>query len=302
MSSLKVAVLGPGAIGGLVAGLLARDGHRVLCIGRQGTVDALRLHGLIIRSNLFGEFSVPVEAKTDLREPVDLCIVATKATSLSSALSRVPPQFLSEGLVVPFLNGIDHIAVLRERYPGDRVVPATIRTESALAEAGVVLQKSPFAAIELANPASTRGGIASLAAVLTHAGLDVSLRDDETAMLWGKLGFLAPMALLTTHKQAPVGVVRRKWRKELVALVSEVAMVARSEGAPGVESVVLELLDQVPASMQSSMQKDAMAGRPVEIESIGGVVVRTAVRHGMAVPETARVVEAIRARYPLPEE
>jgi len=299
-SQWRVAVLGPGAIGGLLAGLLARDGHRVVCIGRQATVDALRIHGLTVHSNLFGEFTVPVEAQTDLRGSVDVCLFATKATSLESALARVPPPVLGKGLIVPFLNGIEHLALLRKGYPADRVVPATIRAESVLVTAGVVLHTSPFASVELASNEAASDGIATLAAQLTHSGIDVNLRDDETAMLWGKLCFLAPLALLTTDKQAPVGNVRGEWRNELVALVAEVASVARAEGAPADERGVLELLDQVPASMQSSMQKDAIAGRPVEIDAIGGVVVRAAVRHGIAVPTTARIVEEIRARYGRP--
>jgi len=296
-SLLRVAVLGPGAIGGLLAGLLARDGHRVVCIGRQATVDALREHGLTVRSNLFGEFTVPVEAHTDLRESVDVCLVATKATSLESALTRVPPSVLGKGLIVPFLNGIEHVALLRKRYPADSVVPATIRAESVLSTTGVILHTSPFASVELASNEAASGHIATLAPQLTHSGIEVNVRDDETAMLWGKLCFLAPLALLTTVKQAPVGNVREEWRNELIALVAEVASVARAEGALGDERSVLELLDQVPASMQSSMQKDAVAGRPVEIDAIGGVVVRAAARHGIAVPVTALLVEEVRSRY-----
>src|SRR5205823_2185459 len=91
---LTVAVLGPGGVGGLLAALLARGGHRVICLGGEDTVQVLRDNGIQVRSRQFGEFSARVEADTVLREPVDLCLVAVKHTTLAQALDRVPAQYL----------------------------------------------------------------------------------------------------------------------------------------------------------------------------------------------------------------
>ncbi len=114
----------------------------------------------------------------------------------------------------------------------------------------------------------------------------------------GKLNFLAPLALLTAHERAPAGVVRDRRRDDFTAVVAEVAAVARAEGAPADEQGVLQFLDRVPADMQSSMQRDAAAGRPLELDAIGGAVVRAAARHAIPVPVTARLVRDLDARYP----
>ncbi|HEX8931358.1 MAG TPA: 2-dehydropantoate 2-reductase N-terminal domain-containing protein, partial [Actinomycetota bacterium] len=89
-ASQRVAILGPGGIGGLLAGLLARDGDQVTCIATPRTAEHLREHGVEVRSGRFGDFRVPVGAATRLETPVDVCYVAVKATSLDEALEEVP--------------------------------------------------------------------------------------------------------------------------------------------------------------------------------------------------------------------
>src|SRR5690242_19858791 len=99
---LTVAVLGPGGIGGLLAALLARTGHRVICLAGEETAKTLATDGIQVRSGLFGDFTARVEADTELREPVDACLITVKHTSLGAALDRLPPTALGDGLVVPF--------------------------------------------------------------------------------------------------------------------------------------------------------------------------------------------------------
>jgi 2-dehydropantoate 2-reductase len=298
---MNVAVLGPGGVGGLLAALLSRRGDRVVCIARPSTCERLLADGISVRSKRFGDFKASVEAASELRSPVDVCFVAVKATELGSALDRVSRDALGNALIVPFLNGVEHVAALREKY-GEAVVPATIRVEATRVSPGLIEQASPFAFIELAlagGADAARGqNIRSLAHHLVAAGLDVEIRSDEALMLWGKLGFLAPLALLTTHEKTSAGQVRTKHRSSLLSVVHEVAEVARRAGAPIDEQATLKLFDSVPASMQSSMQKDAAAGRTTEIEAIGGAILRAAKRHGVEVPLTSKLVANIRSRQP----
>ena len=297
---MKAAVLGPGGVGGLLAALLARQGDRVVCIARPSTSERLLADGIAVKSKRFGDFKASVEAAPELRSPVDVCFVAVKASELGSALDRVSRRSLGNALIVPFLNGVEHIAALREKY-GEAVVPATIRVEATRVSPGVIEQASPFAFIELGLPGSdaARGqNLRSLAKHLVAAGLDVEIRSDEALMLWGKLGFLAPLALLTTHEKTTAGEVRTKHRSSLLGVIHEVAEVARAAGAPIDEQATLKLFDSVPESMQSSMQKDAAAGRATEIEAIGGAILRAAERLAVEVPVTTKLVADIRKSQP----
>jgi 2-dehydropantoate 2-reductase len=297
---LRVAVLGPGGVGGLIAGLLARAGDRVVCVAGVDTAAILQRDGITVRSGQFGTFTSKVSAVATLSTPVNVCLITVKATNLDEALERVPPPQLGDALVVPLLNGIDHVAKLRQRYPVDHVVPATIRVETTRVAPGVVEHTSPFTAIQLSRGRShEHATVEHFAEHLRRAGADVGLRDDETTMLWDKLAFLAPLALLTTHKSASAGTVRTQHRAELLSVIHEVCMVATRDGASVHESAVIDLFDGLPETMQSSMQRDAAAGREIELEAIGGAILRAAERHGVAVPTTRRLVDDLRDREPL---
>ena len=299
--TLSVAVLGPGGVGGLLAALLARAGNAVEVLASESTARAIAERGFRVESKQFGDFSVPVRSSVRLKSRVDVCLIAVKNTQLTHALERVPAHALGNGLVVPFLNGIDHLQVLRGVYPPSSVVAATIRVETARLEPGVIRHLSPFASIQIAPSVANRDRVERLAAQLTAAGFDVLIRDDEVSMLWDKLSFLAPFALLTTHERGNAGAIRTRRRDDALAVISEVAAVAAAEGAEIDAEAVVRALDSVPEAMESSMQRDQAAGRPLEIDAIGGVVVRRAALAGVEVPVTARIVEELGTKRPRAE-
>ncbi|MGW3443086.1 ketopantoate reductase family protein [Streptomyces sp. NPDC001076] len=291
---LTVAVLGPGGVGGLLAALLSRAGHRVLCLSGEETARTLRTTGIHIRSAQFGEFTAPVDADTALREPVDACLITVKATALDAALTRIPPAALGDALLVPFLNGVEHPALLRTHYAPDRVAPSVIRVESTRTAPGVIEHTSPFAEIDLAGAKVPRPRLEALAEALTAAGPATRVQEDETTALWAKMAFLAPFALLTTCYALPLGEARTRHREELASLVAETAAVSRACGAPVDPAQALARYDAFPPATKSSMQRDAEAGRPLELDAIGGALLRAADRHGVPVPVTARIVRELR--------
>jgi 2-dehydropantoate 2-reductase len=289
---MRFAVLGPGGVGGLMAALLARAGDTVEVLAGESTAREIVDGGIRVESKRFGDFTASVRAAPQLSEPVDAVMVTVKATQLEEAIKRVPPQALAGALVIPFLNGLDHVEVLRRVYPPAQVVPAAIRIESARARPGLIRHTSQLAGIEI-GPAAEQ-----VAAHLRAAGFDVRIRADEKVMLWEKFVFLAPMALLTTDARANVGTVRTKRRKDLTALLGEVSMVSRADGVHIDPAAILRFIDAVPGSMETSMQRDQAAGRPLELDALGGALLRRAEAAGIEAPVTRRLVAEIRARSP----
>jgi 2-dehydropantoate 2-reductase len=288
--TLRVAVLGPGAVGGLVGALLARQGHAVTCLAGAGTAAHIERHGLRLTSDRYGEVTARAHGAELLDEPVDVCLVTPKSTRLGEALARVPAATLGDAVAVPLLNGLEHMTLLRQRYPDARVVAGAIRVVASRTAPGEVRHEGALAAVQLGP------GADELADALSGAGLDVSVRPDEAGLLWDKLAFLAPVALLTTLLDAPLGAVREQLPDDLRALVEEVAAVARAEGAQADAAATLAFMATVPAGMTSSLQRDTAAGHETELDAIGGAVLRAAERHGVDVPVTTRVVEHLRAR------
>jgi 2-dehydropantoate 2-reductase len=290
VETLRVAVLGPGGVGGLLGTLLARQGHAVTCLAGADTAAHIERHGLRLISDRYGEVTAPVRGAEVLSEPVDVLLVTPKATRLEEALDRVPATVLGDAVVVPLLNGLEHMALLRQRYPDARVVAGAIRVVASRTSPGVIRHEGTLAAVELAP------GAEALADALAGAGIDVADRPDEAGLLWDKLAFLAPVALLTTTLDAPLGDVREQLGDELRALVEEVAAVARAEGAQADAEATLAFMETVPAGMTSSLQRDTAAGHETELEAIGGAVLRAAERRGVDVPVTTRVVDHLRTR------
>jgi 2-dehydropantoate 2-reductase len=159
--------------------------------------------------------------------PGDVLWVASKAAQLDAALELAPADRVGHAAVVPLLNGVDHVAVLRARY--DHVLAAVIYVESERLEPGLVRQPTPFARV-VVGPGSRQDEIAD---ELRGAGFEVALASDEPTLLWEKLALLAPLALTTTARGAPVGVVQADpdWNARLVGCHDEAAAVAIAEGA-----------------------------------------------------------------------
>jgi 2-dehydropantoate 2-reductase len=293
---LSLAVLGPGGVGGFLAAVMAREGSSVLVVAGHETSRVIAQHGLQLESKRFGNFEVSVQTSERLTRTVDACFVTVKATQLSDALGRLPASAIGQGLVIPFLNGLEHIDILRSVYPPGSVVAATIRIETTKIGPGVIRHTSPFAAVELAASEDNRERVESIAQHMIAAGLDARVRDDELATLWDKFALLGPIALLTTHEYGNVGSIRTKRRKDAIALIREVAAVAGADGVSIDPEAVLRLLDSVPESMESSMQRDQAAGRPLELDALGGALLRRADKAGVGVPVTRRIVDELESR------
>jgi 2-dehydropantoate 2-reductase len=281
---VRHAVLGTGGIGGLIAAALARAGNEVVLVMRAQTLGRYDAQ-LTVESAVLGEFSVEVPAVARLEHEVDALWVAVKAMQLDPALSLAPPEAVGNATVIPLLNGVDHLTLLRGRYPN--VVPGAIRVESERVAPWRIRQTSPFLRVELA-------GAEPLAAELRDAGIDARVRDDERTLLWEKLVFLAPLALATTALDAPLGGVRNDERYQRCQ--EEALAVARAEGAEIDAEALHALAAAAPDGMQSSMQKDVAAGRPPELDAIAGPILRGGERHAIPVPATGEFVRMVERR------
>jgi 2-dehydropantoate 2-reductase len=242
---------------------------------------------LRVESVVLGDFEVEVPAFPGLDSGVDVLWVATKATQLDRALSLTPPEVVGEGVLVPLLNGVDHVERLRRRYA--RVVAAAIRVESERAQQGLIRQKSPFLRVDMA-------GAESAHAALREAGIECHARSGEATLLWEKLVFLAPVALATAAFDGALGDVRET--AAFVGCRAEAAAAAGAAGATIELDSIRGLHAAAPSDMQSSMQKDLAAGREPELAAIAGPILRLGQEHDFPTDSTQNLVDRITARLP----
>lgn len=285
-------------MGGLVAAALARAGQPVCVIASPSTARLIAERGVQVDSVRMGRFTARPTALSVLSADVDVLVVATKAVSLLDALKRIEGR---PTLVVPLLNGVDHMTPLRRRFDGHPaghsvVAAGAIRVEADRPRPGTVVQTSQFLRVDLASDVEPlRPALARLGEVLEGAGLPVRVLESEAQVLWSKLVRLNALACTTSAFACSLGPIRSTpaLRGDLVAAVSEGVAVAQAEGARASAEEVMAELTEAHATLGSSLARDIEAGRPPELDAIPGAVLRAAARHGIPCPTIERLVSQI---------
>jgi 2-dehydropantoate 2-reductase len=298
---MKIAILGPGGVGGLIAGALQRAGEQVVIVARASTAAIISDEGLHVSSVSLGDFSSHPAAVESLEEPVEVLIVATKAQGLEPALERIRTE---PGLVLPLLNGLDHVATLRQRFPAHVVVAGSIRVEADRPAPGVIVHTSPFLRVDMASRVpEARAAMDRLAGALSNAGIPARVLDSEAQVMWSKLVRLNALACTTSAYDKLLGEIRSTpaLRSDLEGAIVEGCAVGRAEGAHDVDPArAMRELELAHDTLGSSMQRDIAAGRPPELDAIPGSVLRAAARHQLRCPTIERLVAMIAARAGIP--
>jgi 2-dehydropantoate 2-reductase len=292
---MRHGILGAGGVGGLIGAVLGQAGENITLIVRPGT-DRLYPRELSLESRL-GTFAAPVSVTTKVLEPVEILWIAVKATQIESALESISDESKLD-LVVPLLNGIDHVERLRKRFGDKHVLPATIAVETERIAPGRIVQRSPFIRFNLARQARDR--LAGPLAIFERFGFDCKVLDDEQTLLWSKLVFLAPVALSTSAVRGPIGEVMKDpaRRAGLEQCMREACEVATADGAKVNRETVLATIHSLPEGTRSSMEKDIAKGNPPELDAIGGPIIRRGEKHRIAVPTTAELMSQVAKSLP----
>lgn len=298
-SRAPVAVLGLGGVGGLVA---ARTG--AICVGTERSVAAIRSNGLTLIHGATTTTARP-EAVERLEQPVALLVIAVKAYDLDPALARIAPEAVGGAVVLPLLNGLEHIAAVRERLRGACVDPTQAppvtaagsigRLEALSPEPGVVVQRSAGEAlITVASRDADQAALASLSV----PGIELVVADDEREVLWDKAARLAVLAAATVASAETVGALRDDgvWRGRLDVALHEACAVAAADGVALDPAAQWAMIEAMAPDLTTSAARDAAAGCRTELDAIAGSVVRAGRRLGVATPELDALLADAAAR------
>lgn len=289
---LRHAILGAGGVGGLMGACLAHVGNPVTLVVRPETLAQYprQLHLESPMANFEVDVSVAAEVP-----PCDVLWLTIKATQLDAALRSIKDPAAIRA-IVPLLNGIDHVALLRSKYGAERVVPATIAVETERISPGHIVRRSPFARLNVLS--SGRELLGETLEQIQKLDFECRFIDDEPTLLWGKLVFLAPFALSTTAADKTVGEILSDphWRALGEACVHEACAVGVAEGARVSADKVLSGVAAMPSGMRSSMQKDVDRHNPPELDAIAGPILRGGKKHAIEVPATKKLVAMVEQR------
>ena len=299
---MRIVVFGTGGVGGYFGGRLAHAGEDVTFVARGAHLRAIAEKGLIVESPSGNFIVFPAKATDDVSDigEVDLVIVGVKAWQVPEAARTIKPLVGPGTTVLPLQNGVDAVSQLVHEFGPDNVIGGLCRIVSFVVEPGHIKHAgfTPSIVIgEIDNQTTDR--ITSIEQLFKRAGLETTVVPDIQAALWTKFLFIASFSGIGAMADAPAGVLRSdpKWRAQMLKAMEEIYMLAQARGIklpPDSIDKVMASVDSLPEDATSSMQRDIAAGRPSELESQNGAVVRLARESGIQVPTHTLIYETLR--------
>lgn len=281
---MRIAVVGTGGVGGYFGGRLAQAGEDVVFIARGATLSALRESGLRVES-ADGDFTIqPAQATDDTATvgPVDAVLLAVKGWQVPDAIEAIHPLMGAETFIAPLLNGVEAPDQLAEVFGQRHVVGGLCGLFGSIVAPGHIRNVLPRPFISLGELDSTGSErIERLRDAFSRVGVQATIAADIRAALWEKLLFVGPFGGIGAATRAPIGVMRSlpETRALLQGAMAEIALTAQAKGVHVADDAIAKafaLIDGSPEQATASMQRDIMAGRPSELESQVGVIVRMA--------------------------
>ncbi len=286
----KIVVVGAGAVGGFFGALLYRAGVDVTFLVRPRTYTQIVHHGLEIRSTeaRYGRFTVhpPCIERVSPESAADLILLAVKCYDLPSALEAVAPLVHRGAILLTLQNGVDHEA--RAYFKKDCVVEGVTYITSRLSGPGVVehFRRGQIALGETSGEESER--VRQIHQLFSEAGIPCRITRNIREARWEKLCWNAAFNPLSVILDHPIGLILDTPQLSDIVrqAISEVVAIAAAEGISLRPQIAQETLSGSDAfrDFHTSMYEDYKNGRPTEIESLVGHVVRLGAQHAIATP------------------
>jgi 2-dehydropantoate 2-reductase len=272
---MTVLIVGAGATGGYFGAKLAQAHRDVTFLVRPRRAEQLRERGLRIVGQGADQVVIPQLVTADqLAGHADIVLVTVKATALEAAVGDFAPAVGPRTLVIPFLNGMSHLATLNARFGEQAVLGGVVLVATQLSDEGDVVELAPSASLQIgAQDGSRTDRVQAAYDELSVAGFDLSISDDIVAEMWHKWVFIATVGALTCLMRGTVGdIVAVPGGRGLgPAILAEASAVSAAAGypVPGPKTAATaQAITREGSPLTSSMSRDLADGRPVEVEPV----------------------------------
>lgn len=288
----RIAIVGPGAIGGTVAAALARGHVHEVVVCARTPFDHLEVDtptGMLIATPR-------VLLDPGGAVPVDWVLVATKAYDHAATALWLQP-LRAEGTRIAILqNGVEHIERFSPYVPAGSLVPVVVNCPAERSLPGRIRLRRT-AALRVPDTADGQAFVALFA----HTEVLVSTVSDFKSELWRKLCINCAGAVSAILLQ-PAGIAKRAAIADLMRdLASECRAVALAEGAVLADDIAesaVALFRNGASDAINSLHADRLAGRPMEVDARNGAAVRFGKKHGIATPLNKAILALLEAVNP----
>jgi len=296
MDAERVGIVGAGAVGCYFGGMLARAGVPVTLIGRASHIDAIRANGLFLQWQDFEEY-IRLDASTEMRSVSDSTIVllCVKTIDTETAATAVAPHLRNNSMLVSFQNGVDNVERI-QRATGIAALPAVVYVACAMTGPGRVTHNGRGDIV-----IGPRSGITErISRLFEGAHIPCRISENIDGELWTKLLMNCAynaVSAITHSRYSDLG-EDGEIQNVMKELLREVVAVGTAAGVvlPSAEQLMeaATRLGESMAGATSSTEQDLSRGRPTEIDSLNGYIVRRGRELGVPTPTNTTVYALVK--------
>lgn len=310
----NITISGLGGVGGYYGAMLVQAARReglgrtISFVARGAHCEAIRQCGLHVHTPERDFTVTPDFVAEDAHSlpPASLLILATKSYDLEENIQQLRPIIQPDTIILPLLNGADITAQVQALLPEQRVWDGCVYISGRKPSAGEILLEAERERFIYGSRLPERSSEElELYALLSSVGVNVHNPDDIETQIRKKFLMISATATGTSYFNQTVGEALAAHHEEMHGLIEELctlfSALGDDLGADAVERTLERQTFMIP-STTSSMHVDFMAGRPTELETLTGYVVREARRIGLKLPLYECMYTALASQpYPITE-
>ncbi|MDL1956967.1 MAG: 2-dehydropantoate 2-reductase [Candidatus Desulfofervidus auxilii] len=309
---MKIAIIGAGAIGGLVAGYLSKEGIDITLIGKKKDVLAIKENGLFIEG-VRGKLVIPINVEDKLKNNADFIILAIKTQDIPSVLNDIPKN-------IPILtvqNGVRAEEILSNYIPKEKIIGSVVMFGATYLSPGKILHN--FEGDWIIGKAFSKNDeeVEKLANLLNKA-FSIHITEEIKEMKWLKLFLnlnnclpaLIGKSMQETFSDLEICKLSIRLLKEALTVIDKAGIKLKSlpdfplERLYALTNMPLEESARIFSNIMKNLSKEPLYGsilqsikrkRPSEIDYINGEIASLSEKIGIDAPLNKKVVEMVHA-------
>lgn len=301
----RIGILGMGAVGGYFGGLLAKayfesDTIEIVFIARGETQKTIAQNGLKINTDVT-EITVFPSIVSDVSAIIgklDYLICATKTYDIEESLLSIKKNINKNTIILPLYNGVDAPERISDLFPDNEVLQGCVYIVSMIVSSGVIKKIGTYEKLFFGSRTAPIASLNKLQTIFEKASIENYLVDDIEETVWEKFIFISALASATSYLNQNIGEILNSQasRGVYVSLLNEITMIAAVKGLKLPADIILQTilkLEKTPHDATSSMHRDLMAGRKIELFSLTEFVVNEGIKYEIETPTYQMVLDKL---------
>ncbi|MFV5686110.1 ketopantoate reductase family protein [Flavobacterium sp. GB2R13] len=301
----RIGILGMGGVGGYFGGLLAKayaesDSVEIIFIARGETQMTIAQNGLkiIADENEMTVFPSIVSDDSAIIGKLDYLICTTKTYDIEESLLSIKKNITKNTIILPLYNGVDAPERISALFPENEVLEGCVYIVSMIVSPGVIKKMGTYEKLFFGSGTASIASLNKLQAIFEKASIESYLVDDIEETVWEKFIFISALASATSYLNQNIGEIlnSQSSRGVYVSLLNEITMIAAVKGLNLPADIIMQTilkLEKTPRDATSSMHRDLIAGRKIELFSLTEFVVNEGIKYEIETPTYQMVLEKL---------